>query len=128
MTDTIATNPALFERAVAVLSKRPAFMAHLLSLALGGDLSAARIGAKLGCSAESALKVALMRAPRSERQAFREDVGRISDAAGVDRVRLLSLIRQAQSLAVFETESEAHDGGMLLAARDVVSGIDGEQS
>jgi hypothetical protein len=119
--DAISRDPELFEKAAAALSRRPSFMAHLFSVALGGDVSAARIAAELQCPPASAIRVALMRVPCGDQEMFRKDVSRIAEASGVDRFRLLTLIRTAQSLIAFETKSLARDqDGMLLAARDVV--------
>jgi len=125
-TDAISRHLDLFEQAVAALAQRPTFMAHLLSLALAGDVSAARIATELDCPPANAVRLGLMRVPR--RQMFREDVARIVEATGVDRVRLLALIRQAQSLMAFEMDGSAGDRkGMLLAARDVIPGTDDQK-
>jgi hypothetical protein len=113
---TVAESPALFQKAVDSLATRTSFMAHLFSLVFAGDISAKRIAAELNCSEVNALRLAMMRVPRSDRQQFRDDVSRIAQSAGVDRDRLLALIKQAQALAVF---GEAEKGrGMLLAAQD----------
>lgn len=126
--DTISTNPDLFERAVASLTQRPSFMAHLLSVAFAGDVSTARLVAELDCAPASAIRLALMRVPRNDRKMFREDVDRISEAAGVDRMLLLAIIRQAQSLIAFGVDGSANDQqGMLLAARDVVQRSDDQE-
>jgi hypothetical protein len=113
-----AANPIdLLQGAVDRLARRPGFMANLLGAAFSGDVSATRIAAEFGCSQESALRLALMGEPRSERALFREDIARIAQAAGVDKVRLLSVVKEAQALAAFGEDER----GMLLAARDVVS-------
>jgi hypothetical protein len=126
--DAISRDLDLFEKAVTALAQRPSFMAHLLSMALAGDVSAARIAAELDCPATNAIRVALMRVPRSDREMFRNDVARIAEAAGVDQVRLLTLIRQAQSLIAFEADRLAGDRqGELLAARDVMPGTDEQE-
>jgi hypothetical protein len=122
--DAISRDFDLFEQAAAALSQRPNFMAHLLSVALAGDFSAARIATELDCPPANAIRIALMRVPRNDREMFRDDVARIAEAAGVDRYRLLSLIRQAQSLIAFEADGSGDQPGMLLAARDVVPGTD----
>jgi hypothetical protein len=59
---------------------------------------------------------------------FREDITRIAEAAGVDRTRLLALLRLARSLIAFEADSSGgHQPGMLLAARDIVPGTDDQK-
>lgn len=116
---TVAEAPEMFQRAVDGLAVRPNFMAHVFFTAFAGDVSAKRISAELGCSETNALRLAMMSVPRSDRRHFRGDVARIAAAAGVDRGLLLSVIKQAQALAVFDPEGKGH--GMLLAARDVVS-------
>jgi hypothetical protein len=60
----------------------------------------------------------MMSVPRADRQYFRDDVARIAAAADVDHDLLLSVIKQAQALAVFDQEGKAE--GTLLAARDVL--------
>jgi hypothetical protein len=117
--DAISRDPALFEKAVDGLAARPRFMAHLLSVALAGDVSATRIAAELVCAPTDAVRLALMQVPRADREMFRADVARIAEAAGVDRMRLLSLIRQAHSLLAFNASVDDQEG-LLLAARDVV--------
>jgi len=125
--DSISSDPDLFEQAVASLARRPTFMAHLFSVALAGDVSASRIAAELNCTPANAIRIALMRAPRSEREIFLEDVKRIADAAGIDRMRLLAVVRQALALIAFEADPPAgRQQGILLAARDRVPGT-GEQ-
>ena len=127
-TDAISRDLNLFEQAAVALAQRPSFMAHLLSVALAGDVSAARIATELGCAPANAIRIALMRVPRSDREMFRKDVARIAEAAGVDQVRLLTLIRQAQSLIAFEADESAADRqGVLLAARDVMPGPDEQE-
>jgi hypothetical protein len=116
---TQATEAAkMFQNAVNGLAARPSFMAHVLFAAFAGDVSAKRISTELGCSEMNALRLAMMRAPRSERLFFRDDVSRIADATGVDHDRLLSVIQQTRALAVFDPEGQGE--GMLIAARDVV--------
>jgi hypothetical protein len=118
MPTTVAEAPEMFQRAVNMLASRPNFMAHVFFAAFAGDVSARRISTELGCSETDALRLAMMSVPRSDRQRFREDVASIAAAAGVDRGLLLSVIRQAQALSVFDAEAKAD--GVLLAARDVV--------
>ncbi len=113
---TIAEAPELFQKAVNALAARSSFMAHLLSRVFAGDTSAKRISAELGCSELNALRLAMMRAPRSDRQLFRDDVSRIAQASGVDRGLLLAVIKQAQALAAFDSADNGQ--GMLMAARD----------
>ncbi len=127
-TDAISRDPELYEKAVEGLTLRPSFMAHFLSVVLAGDVSAARIAAELDCAPANAIRLALMRVPRSDPQMFREDVTRIAEAAGVDRTRLLALLRLARSLIAFEADGPAgHQPGMLLAARDIVPGTDDQE-
>jgi hypothetical protein len=121
---TIAEAPEMFQRAVNGLAGRPNFMAHVFFTAFAGDVSAKRISAELGCSETNALRLAMMSIPRSERRQFREDVARIAAAADVDHGLLLSVIKQAQALAVFDQEDMGE--GMLVAARDVVPDPDRE--
>ena len=126
--DAISRDPELYERAVERLALRPSFMAHLLSVVLAGDVSARRIAAELNCAPANAIRLALMRVPRSDPQMFTEDATRIADAAGVDRTRLLALLRLARSLIAFEANaSGGHQRGMLLAARDVVPRADDQE-
>jgi hypothetical protein len=126
--DAISRDLDLFEKAAATLAQRPGFMAHLLFAALAGDVSAARIATELDCPPANAIRVALMRAPRSDREMFRKDVARIAEAAGVDQIRLLALIREAQSLIAFEADRSTGDQqGVLLAARDVVPKADEQE-
>lgn len=122
--DAIVGDPELLEEAVARLTRRSGFMAHLLSMALGGDASAARIAGELGCPLVNAIRLALMRVPRTGRETFRLDVTLIAEAAGVDRTRLLAVIRQAQVLSGFDAEDRTagDQQGILMAARDVVPG------
>lgn len=115
---TVAEAPEMFQRAVNSLAARPNFMAHVFFTAFAGDVSAKRIAAELGCSETNALRLAMMSVPRSDRRQFRDDVARIASATGVDHGLLLSVIKQAQALAVFDPEGKGE--GMLLAARDVV--------
>jgi hypothetical protein len=115
---TVAEAPEMFQRAVNGLAARPSFMAHVFFTVFAGDISAKRISAELGCSETNALRLAMMSVPRSERRHFRDDVARIAAAADVDHGLLLSVIKQAQALAVFDPEGKGE--GMLLAARDVV--------
>jgi hypothetical protein len=121
--DAISRDLTLFEQAAAALAQRPSFMAHLLSVALAGDVSAARIAKELDCPPANAIRIALMRVPRSDPEMFRKDVARITEAGGVDQIRLLALIRQAQSLLAFEEDGRDQQG-VLLAARDVMPGTD----
>jgi hypothetical protein len=122
---TIIEAPELFQRAVDGLARRSSFLAHVFSLAFTGGTSAKRIAAELGCSEVTALRLAMMRVPRSDRRLFREDVSRIAQASGVDRALLLAVIKQGQALAAFD---EADNGqGMLLAARDQVPGSDNRE-
>jgi hypothetical protein len=116
---TVAEAPEMFQRAVDSLAVRPNFMAHVFFTAFAGDVSAKRISAELGCSETNALRLAMMSVPRSGRPHFREDVARIAAAGDADPEQLLSVIKQAQALAVFDPVGKEH--GMLLAARDVVS-------
>jgi hypothetical protein len=125
-TNPISCDLDLFEQAAAVLAQRPSFLAHLLSVALAGDISAARIATELDCPPANAIRIALMRVPRSDREMFRKDVARIAEAAGVDQIRLLALIRQARSLLAFEADGGDRQG-VLLAARDVIPGTDEQE-
>jgi hypothetical protein len=118
MPTTVAEAPEMFQRAVNSLAARHNFMAHVFFVAFAGDVSAKRIAAELGCSATDAMRVAMMSVPRSDRRQFRDDLGRIASAAGIDHTLLLSVIKQAQALAVFDPEGKGD--GMLLAARDIV--------
>src|SRR5437016_4199188 len=99
---TIAEAPEMFQRAVNGLARRPNFMAHVFFTVFAGDVSAKRISAELGCSETNALRLAMMSIPRSGRRHFRDDVARIAAAADVDHGLLLSVIKQAQVLAVFD--------------------------
>jgi len=117
---TVAEAPDLFQKAVNGLAARPNFMAHVFFTVFAGDISAKRISAEFGCSETNALRLAMMSVPRSDRRQFRGDVARIAAAVGVDHGLLLSVIKQAQALAVFDPEGKQE--GMLLAARDVVPG------
>jgi hypothetical protein len=116
--NSITEAPELFQKAVEKLAERPTFLAHLLSRAFDGDVSTKRIAVELGCSEASALRLALMRVPRADRQLFRDDLSRIVQSTGVDRARLLAVIKQAQVLPAFAIDDRAQ--GMLLAARDVI--------
>jgi hypothetical protein len=116
---TVAEAPEMFQRAVDGLAARPNFMAHVFFTVFAGDVSAKRIATELGCSETNALRLAMMSAPRLDRRQFRDDVARIAAATDVDHALLLSVIKQAQALAVFDPEGKRE--GMLLAARDVVS-------
>lgn len=115
---TVADAPGMFQRAVNGLAARSNFMAHIFFTVFDGDVSAKRISAELSCTETNALRLAMMSVPRSDRQFFRQDVSKIAAAAGVEHGLLLSVIKQAQALAVFDPEGK--EGGMLLAARDVV--------
>jgi hypothetical protein len=124
--DAISRDLSLFEQAAVALAQRPSFMAHLLFVALAGDISAARIATELDCPPANAIRIALMRVPRSDREMFRKDVARIAEAAAVDQIRLLALIRQAQSLLAFEADG-GDQQGVLLAARDLIPGTDEQE-
>ena len=127
-TDAISRDPELYERAVERLTLRPSFMAHLLCVVLAGDVSAERIAAELDCAPANAIRLALMRVPRSDPQMFREDVTRIAEAAGVDRTRLLACLRLARSMIAFEADAlDGRQPGMLLAARDLLAGPDDQE-
>jgi hypothetical protein len=102
-------------------------MAHLLGVAFSGDLSASRIAAELSCSPAIGIRLALMMVPRKERDLFRQDVASLAEATGIDRPRLLAVIRQAQSLIAFQAGAERDNTGMLLAARDVVPGSEDQE-
>jgi hypothetical protein len=119
---TVVEAPDMFQRAVNGLAVRPNFMAHVFFTAFAGDVSAKRISAELGCSETNALRLAMMSAPRSDRRQFRDDVARIAAAAGVDHGLLLTVIKQAQGLAIFDPEGKQE--GMLLAARDIMPGAE----
>lgn len=116
MTGVIPADLILLEKAVAKLASRPAFMAHPLSIVFAGDVSASHITAELNCRPTDALRLALMAVPRSGRELFREDLSRIAKATGIDRTRLLTLLRQAQSLIAFGADTQGSDRGTLLAA------------
>jgi hypothetical protein len=117
MSSDIAEPNGNFQKVVEGLVARPSFLAHLLAKIFDGDVSAKRIATELGCSEASALRLAMMRVPRADRQLFREDLQRIAEATDVDGTRLLSVIKQAQVLSAFDVADNAK---MLLAARDVV--------
>lgn len=108
---------ALLQTAVDRFARRPGYMAHLLAALLGGDVAARRIAAEFDCSPETAVKLALMRVPREDKALLLEDVARIADATSIDRLKLLSAVKQARALAVFGETKDV----MLMAARDVYS-------
>jgi hypothetical protein len=116
---TVAEAPEMFQKAVNGLAGRRNFMAHVFFVVFAGDISAKRISTELGCTETNALRLAMMRVPRSDRRFFRDDVSHIAAAAGVDHGILLSVIKQAQALAIFDPEGQGE--GMLIAARDVIS-------
>lgn len=110
-------NPTDFQNVVDRLSSIEGFMAHLLSLAFGGDVSAIRIAREFACGEDAALRLAMMRSPASERENFRHDVARMANDIGIDVTLLSAAIRKARALSAFETPAAAN---MLLAARDHV--------
>jgi hypothetical protein len=123
MAETETDDVALMQTAVDRFAKRPGYMAHLLATLLAGDVSARRIADEFGCPPDTALRLALMRAPREERAACRQDIARIAGATSIDTVKLLSAVRQARALAAFGEGEEA----MLMAARDVYPGTEDDE-
>jgi hypothetical protein len=106
---------AAFQHVVDKLSARDGFMAKLLHVAFGGDVSAARIAKELHCSEDAALRLAMMRSPGTERDKFRSDIARIAEDVGIDIPLLSATIRQARALSAFATPAA---GNLLMAARD----------
>ena len=104
-----------YQRVVDTLSARDGFMAKLLHIAFGGDVSAGRIAQELHCTEDSALRLAMMRSPSTERDKFRHDIARIAVATGIDAALLSAIIRRARALSAFATAAAAN---MLMAARD----------
>jgi hypothetical protein len=104
-----------FQHVVNKLSIKDGFMAQLLRLAFGGDVSAARIARELGCSEDAALRLAMMRSPAVERDSFRRDVTLMADDIGIDVALLSATVRQARALSAFEAPAASN---MLMAARD----------
>jgi hypothetical protein len=90
-------------------------MAAVLGAAFGGDVSAARIAREMDCSEEQATRLALMRAPRIDRDEFRRDVALIAQDVGIDVGRLTMAVRVGRAVdALGKSESEP----LLAAARD----------
>lgn len=106
---------AAFQHVVDKLSGKDGFMAQLLRVAFGGDVSAARIAQEFGCSEDAALRLAMMRSPATERDDFRRDIARMANDIGIDVALLSATVRLARALSAFETPAAAN---MLMAARD----------
>lgn len=122
MTDNMETE--LFRRAVERATKEPFLLAHLLDVqgaTLGGHwLDAA---AKLGCTTESAVRLALCRRPDSTKADFAEQIRQIAAYAGIDADALAQFIREAEAIQSLR-QTRPHSGttneieGLLLAALD----------
>lgn len=112
--DTIQQNPMLFKAAVCKLANRQGFLAHVFSVTFAGDVSPQRISRELGCTEDIALRLSMMRAPAATQDKFLRDIDMIVGATGVERTKLLEIVRQYQVLEAFGESDDA----MLLAARD----------
>jgi hypothetical protein len=95
----------------------PFYLAYLLAEVARGDrLDDAGLAAALGCRPEEVDAVRCCRAPRDDTVGFREDVARIAERFGLDRVRLAQAVRRGRVLR--HMREGAAGGAALLAARD----------
>lgn len=94
------------------------FLAFLLAMyAQSEGLDDASLAAALGCCPEDLVMVRLCRAPRLDRQGFRDDVARIADRFDLDPKRLSVAVKRGRVLACLQDGPSGH-GGFLMAARD----------
>lgn len=106
---------AMLERAAERVSNDEVFVASALRNWAGGRLDLDAVMAFLGCDRASALQLALCRRPQAAAPTFRGDISKIAAHARVDETRLLSLLREAASIAAFRRADGAQ---VLAAARD----------
>jgi len=105
----------MLERAAARVAEDPAFMASALRDWGGGHFEFDAAMGYLNCSREAVTRLALCQRPRAASATFRADLARIAAHAPVDETRLLTLVREADSLAAFR---KAGGSQLLAAARD----------
>jgi hypothetical protein len=95
----------------------PFYLASLLAEVARSDrLDDAGLAASLGCRPEGLNAVRCCRAPRDDAAGFREDVARVAERFGLDRVRLAQAVRRGRLLR--QLREGGAGGAALLAARD----------
>jgi hypothetical protein len=96
----------------------PFFLAGLLAeYARSESLDDIGLAAILDCELEALTAIRLCRAPRPDRDGFRQDVDQIAARFGLDADRLTAVVRLGESLR--RLRSPAQGGhGFLAAARD----------
>lgn len=110
MTDPL---DAMAERA----RREPAFLGSVLErLARAEGHDDAGLAAALGCEPADLTRLRLCRAPREDRDGFREDVALLVAAFGLDPTRLAEALKRATVLAGLQARSDG--AGLLMAARD----------
>jgi hypothetical protein len=77
----------------------------------------AGLAAALGCRVGDLSMVRLCRAPRTEPDAFWEDVRRVAERFGMDPERLAAAVKRGRVVLRFQAARPAPGGG-LMAARD----------
>lgn len=102
----------MLERAAVRVAEDPAFMASALRDWGGGQFEFEAAMDYLNCSREAVARLALCQRPRADSATFKAAIARIAGHASVDETRLLTLLREADSLAAFRKA----DGSQLLAA------------
>jgi hypothetical protein len=96
----------------------PFFLAGLLAeYARSESLDDIGLAAILDCELEALTAIRLCRAPRPDRDGFRQDVDQIAARFGLDADRLTAVVRRGETLR--RLRSAAPSGhGFLAAARD----------
>jgi hypothetical protein len=104
----------------------PFFLAGLLADYAGSEnLDDVGLAAALGCEPEALTAIRLCRAPRPDRDGFRQDVDQIAARFGLDADRLTAVVRRGEALR--RLRSAAPSGhGFLAAARDGEPPLEGK--
>ncbi len=98
--------------------ERPTLLASLLFAYQEQEgLDESGLAAFLGCDADALPKLALCRRPRQQIPAFREDIERIAQYAGVNPLSLMKLVRAVETRAALQQAADV-PSPLLLAARD----------
>jgi hypothetical protein len=98
--------------------ERPTLLASLLFAYQEQEgLDERRLAAFLGCDTATLPKLALCRRPRQHIPAFREDIERIAQYAGVKPLSLMKLVRAVETRAALQHATDM-PSPLLLAARD----------
>ncbi|HLW00262.1 MAG TPA: hypothetical protein VKT82_16465 [Ktedonobacterales bacterium] len=98
--------------------ERPTLLAGLLfAYQQQEGLDEQKLAAFLGCDDAALPKLALCRRPRQQIPAFREDIERIAQYAGVNPLSLMKLVRAVETRAALQHAADVPPP-LLLAARD----------